>query len=279
MKNPASKVKVLVLVGYGINCDYETAHAFERCGATAERVHVNELIDADKKLEDYHVFFIPGGFSYGDELGAGKVLANKLMLNLEDQILDFIEAGKLVGGHCNGAQVMAKAGLIPALHDYKTQQMTLTVNMTARYEDRWVYVKSVSEKCIWTRGLPIMRVPVAHGEGRFYTRDRKVLDELEKNQQVTLRYVTPDGKPADERFPFNPNGSVNDIAGICDPTGRVFAQMPHPERFTSLLNHPQWTRMVRHALASGKDLDAINWDGDGLLLFKNAVSYVLEELL
>ena len=240
---------------------------------------MNELIEGEKRLEDYHIFFIPGGFSYGDELGAGKILANKLMLNLEDQILEFIESEKLVGGHCNGAQVMAKAGLIPALYDYKTQQMTLTVNMTARYEDRWVYVKSMSDKCIWTRGLPILRVPVAHGEGRFYTRDRKVLDDLKKNDQVALVYVTPDGKPANGKYPYNPNGSIEDLAGICDPTGRVFAQMPHPERFCSLLNHPQWTRIVRRSfLSTGKDLDDVNWDGDGLLLFRNAVSYAMDYL-
>ncbi len=271
--------RTLVLVGYGINCDYETAHAFETCGAVVDRVHVNDLISGKKNLEDYHVFFIPGGFSYGDELGAGKVLANKLILNLEEEILDFIEEGKLVGGHCNGAQVMAKMGLIPALQDYTTPQMTLTVNMTARYEDRWVHVKPVSRKCIWTKNLPIMRVPVAHGEGRFYTKDATVLDEIKRNDQVALVYVTPDGKPANGKFPHNPNGSIDDLAGICDPSGRVFAQMPHPERFCSLLNHPQWTRMVRSFLSEGHDLESINWDGKGLLLFKNAVSFVKEHLL
>ena len=276
MKTP----KVLVLAGYGINCDYETQVAFEKAGADAQRVHINELISNEQKMEDYHIFFIPGGFSYGDELGAGKILANKLMFYLKDDLLQFIADEKLVGGHCNGAQVMAKAGLIPALIDYQTQQLTLTVNETARYEDRWVHVKSVSEKCIWTKNLPPMQVPVAHGEGRFYSKEPELIQKLEKNDQIALIYTLPDGTtPAQGTFPYNPNGSVADIAGICDPTGRVFAQMPHPERFISLVNHPHWTKKVRNLIREGTNIRQISWDGDGLLLFKNAVNYAKEHLL
>lgn len=272
--------KVLILVGYGINCDYETEFAFQKAGARADRIHINELIGREKNIEDYQILFVPGGFSYGDELGAGKVLANKLRLNLEDQILQFIKDGYLVGGHCNGAQVLVKAGFVPAIDgNYRIQTATFTNNDSNRYEDRWVTLKSISKKCIWTKNLPIMRIPVAHGEGKFYSKDPKLIDKLKENDQIALAYVMPDGNRANRTFPFNPNGSIEDIAGICDPTGRVFAQMPHPERYTSLTNNPQWTREVRKLLHEGNGLEKINWDGEGLLLFKNAVQYAIENLI
>ncbi len=278
MKDP----KVLILVGYGINCDYETQHAFELLNTVADRVHVNELIDNKQMLEDYQILFIPGGFSYGDELGAGKVLANKLMLNLGDEILDFIKDGKLIGGHCNGAQVLVKAGLVPAT-DGKMgeQQATLTVNNTNRYEDRLIYLKNVSTKCVWTRDLPIMQVPIAHGEGKFITSDEKLIDKMKENDQIALLYVKPDGSPAKGEFPWNPNGSIADIAGICDPSGRVFAQMPHPERYLSLVNHPQWTRIVRQLLLKDEnnDINEIDWAGEGILVFKNAVEHARKHLI
>lgn len=272
--------KVLVLTGYGINCDYETQHAFQKAGAQANRVHINELIENPKQLEEYQIIFVPGGFSYGDELGAGKVLANKIRMNLEEEILQFIRDGKLIGGHCNGAQAIVKAGLIPGLDgNYITQTATLTNNDSHRYEDRWVTLKSVSQKCIWTNDLPLMRVPVAHGEGKFYSSDATLIQNLKENDQITLIYVTIKGEPANGKFPDNPNGSIEDIAGICDPTGRVFAQMPHHERFTSRLNHPLWTRQVRKELKAGKKIDEIDWDGKGLLLFKNPVNYAIEKLV
>lgn len=274
------KPNVLVLVGYGINCDNETQFAFEKAGAYADRIHINELIDGTYKLEDYHIFFVPGGFSYGDELGAGKVLANKLKFNLGEQLQQFIEDGKLVGGHCNGAQVLIKSGILPAIDkNYEVQTATLTNNNSNRYEDRWITLKSISKKCVWTKDLPIMRVPVAHGEGKFYSKESNLIDKLKENGQIALVYVMPDGTPAKGEFPYNPNGSIEDIAGICDPTGRVFLQMPHPERFTHLTNDPQWTKEVRKLLREGKNLDELNWEGKGLQLFRNAVNYAVEKLL
>lgn len=272
--------KVLVLVGYGINCDYETQYAFEQVGAKADRIHINELIDKTYNMEDYQILFVPGGFSYGDELGAGKVLANKLTLNLEEQVLRFIKDGKLIGGHCNGAQVLVKAGLVPALDsNYTKQTATLTNNDSGRYEDRWTKVKTTSKKCIWTNGLPDMEVPVAHGEGKFYSKDKTLIQKLKENDQIALIYIKPDGTQADQKFPYNPNGSIDDIAGICDPTGRVFAQMPHPERFLNLTNHPHWTKNIRDQLKQGKTIESINWQGNGLAVFKNAVDYAKEKLV
>jgi len=268
--------KVLVLVGYGINCDYETQFAFQKTGAEADRVHINEIIDGTYKLEDYHIFFVPGGFSYGDELGAGKVLANKLRFNLGDQLQQFIKDKKLVGGHCNGAQVLIKSGVLPAIDgNYQTQTATLTNNDSGRYEDRWVKVKSVSNNCIWTKGLGVMDVPVAHGEGKFYSKEPGLIEKLKYNDQIALVYVKDrEGSPANGEFPYNPNGSLEDIAGICDPTGRVFIQMPHPERFTHFTNHPQWTRKIREFKRIKLDIDGFTWEGKGLQLFENAVEYV-----
>jgi len=280
--------KVLVLIGYGINCDYETQFAFQKAGAIADRVHINEIIDGTYKLEDYEVFFVPGGFSYGDELGAGKVLANKLRINLEEQLQQFIEDEKLIGGHCNGAQVLIKSGILPAINgNYKIQTATLTNNDSGRYEDRWINLKSISKTCVWTSDLPTMCMPVAHGEGKFYSKEPGLIEELKKdeNRQIALVYIKPDGSPANRKFPYNPNGSVADIAGICDPTGRIFLQMPHPERYTHLTNHPQWTRIVgdikreRRKLGLPIDLDKIDWEGEGLLIFRNAVNHAIEELV
>jgi phosphoribosylformylglycinamidine synthase len=280
--------KVLVLVGYGINCDNETQYAFQKAGAIADRVHINEIIDGTYKLEDYQIFFVPGGFSYGDELGAGKVLAGKLKRRLGEQLQQFIDDEKLIGGHCNGAQVLIKSGILPAIKgNYKMQTATLTNNDSGRYEDRWINLKSVSRKCVWTSDLPIMRMPVAHGEGKFYSKEPGLVEQLKKdeNDQIALVYVMPDGSPANGKFPYNPNGSIADIAGICDPTGRIFLQMPHPERFTHLTNSPQWTRTVsdikreRRKLGMPVDLDKVDWEGEGMLIFKSATQHAIEELV
>ncbi len=255
-------VEAWIVTGYGINCDLETEFAFKLAGARTRRVHVNELLSSELGCD---ILFFPGGFSYGDELGAGKVLANKLT-GIMDELVDFVRAGGLIGGHCNGAQVLVKAGLVPALEGYGRQEVTLARNLSNRYEDRWVHVRPVSRKCVWTRGLPLMELPVAHGEGRFFSRDPRMVEKLQRRDQIALVYVRPDGSPA-RVYPHNPNGSVGDIAGICDPTGRVFAQMPHPERALSWTNHPNWTSRRRES-----------WEGDGLGMFKNVVSFARENL-
>jgi phosphoribosylformylglycinamidine synthase I len=262
--------RVLVLTGYGINCDFETTAAFEAAGAAAERVHVNDLISGDKKLADYQILAFPGGFSYGDDIASGKVLAVKSKVNLGDEIRRFIEDGKLIIGICNGFQVIAKYGLLADPEgDYRTQRVTVTFNDSHRYEDRWVHLMRVSSKCVWTAGVERIYLPVAHGEGKFFTTPER-LDAIEKNNQVAFRYATPEYQPAGGAFPLNPNGAQNDVAGICDPTGRILGMMPHPERFLHFTNHPQWTRIKEELKRKGQPMLE---DGDGLKIFKNGVAY------
>jgi len=260
------KPRALILTGYGINTDLEMAYAFELAGAEAERVHLNDLIAKDEKLSDYEIFVIPGGFSFADDLGAGKVLAERLRTHLMDELLHFIEEGKLILGVCNGFQVLAKLGLLPALERYGVQEATLTFNDSGRFEDRWVYLEAERDSvCIFTRGLERIYLPVRHAEGKFVPKDEGVLKRLNAQGQVALRYVDPQGRPAG--YPWNPNGSIENIAGICDPTGRVFGLMPHPEAYLHRYHHPRWTR------------EPVPEEGQGLKIFKNAVRYVLQDLL
>ncbi len=258
--------KVLVLTGYGINCDMELAHAFKLAGAEAERVHLTDLINGTRKLSDFHMLALPGGFSFGDDIASGKVLANMLKYNLGEQIQEFISAGNLIIGICNGFQAMVKMGLLPAFNgDYAAQEVTLTFNDSGRFEDRWVHLKRYkNSKCVFTKGIDGMYLPVRHGEGKFVAKNPHVLARLKKNNQVVFQYVDKDGGLAG--YPFNPNGSVDNIAGICDETGRVFGMMPHPEAFQHRTNHPRWTR------------EELPEEGAGVAIFRNAVEYVRERL-
>jgi phosphoribosylformylglycinamidine synthase subunit PurQ / glutaminase len=265
-----AKPRVLVLTGYGINCDVETQTAFELAGALAERVHVNDLAAGDIKLADYQVLAFPGGFSYGDDVGSGKVLAVKSKVHLGDQIIRFIEAGKLIIGICNGFQVLAKFGLLAdAAGDYRTPRLTVTFNDSGRFEDRWVQLRGEPANCVWTRGIDSLYLPVAHGEGKFFTGPDR-LAAIRSAGQVVFRYADPAGGPARGAYPANPNGSLDDIAGICDPTGRVMGMMPHPERFLHFTNHPQWTRIKQQLLRAGKQPPEA---GQGLAVFVNGVRY------
>lgn len=258
-------VRVLVLTGFGINCDYETAFAFSRAGAKAERVHLNDLINNPSFLTDYHVFSIPGGFSFGDDIASGKILANRLRYRLGDHLMNFVNKGKLIIGICNGFQVLVKMGLLPLLDGHMRQDTTLVWNDSGRFEDRWVRVKVNSDSpCVWLRGIEFMDLPVRHGEGKFLTRDDNVLHELQRRGMVALRYVRKDGSPARGNYPENPNGSVDDIAGICDPSGRIFGLMPHPEGHMLRTQHPTWTRVGLHNPDE---------EGIGLQVFRNAVNY------
>lgn len=262
--------KVLVLTGYGINCDFETKAAFDMAGADAERVHINDLISGAKKLADYQILAFPGGFSYGDDIASGKVLAVKSKVNLGEEIMRFIEDGKLIIGICNGFQVIAKYGLLADPDgDYRTQRVTVTFNDSSRYEDRWVRLTRVSDKCVWLKGVDRIYLPVAHGEGKFFTTPER-LQAIEDNNQVAFRYATPDFQPARGLFPLNPNGAQNDIAGICDPSGRILGMMPHPERFLHFTNHPHWTRIREELKRKGQPVPD---EGDGLKIFKNGVAY------
>jgi len=260
----ASKIKVIILRTAGTNCDKETAFAFESAGASVELVHVNQLSTGAKSLDPYHILAIPGGFTYGDDIASGKILANELKFAIEEELERFVSAGKLIIGICNGFQVLVKAGLLPNLTgDFKTIEATLTLNDSNKFEDRWIYLKKPATKCIWTKGINgIIALPVAHGEGKFMPRDKAVLNKLKKNGLVALEYCDKSGRKAD--YPYNPNGAVDGIAGICDPTGRIFGLMPHPERHLSPYQHPEWTR--EGIIKRGKD-------GAGLAIFKNGVNF------
>ncbi|RJO63830.1 MAG: phosphoribosylformylglycinamidine synthase I [Candidatus Omnitrophota bacterium] len=259
------KPKVCVLRTAGTNCDQETAFAFFKAGAFAELVHTNSLVSGYKALDEYQILAIPGGFTYGDDVAAGKILANELKYELKAALLDFIGEGKLIIGICNGFQMLVKSGLLPGNAEL-AQEASLTINDSAKFEDRWVYLKCIATgrqkaKCVWTKGLPeIIYLPVAHGEGKFVVRDKAVLARLKRNNQIVVEYCDEKGSPAS--YPHNPNGSTEGIAGICDETGRVFGLMPHPERHIHVLQHPRWVR-------SHKRLEGV-----GLAIFKNAVVYV-----
>lgn len=255
-------VRALVLTGFGINCDAETQVAFSRAGATAERAHLNDLIDAPDRLRDYHILAIPGGFSFGDDVASGKILANRLRYKLGAALKQFVADGKLAIGICNGFQVMVKMGLLPAIGGLFRQEVTLTHNESGRFEDRWVYLQpNPQSPCVWTRNLRTFELPVRHGEGRFLAQDDTLLRALQDGGHVALRYCTRAGLPAKGAYPANPNASVDDIAGICDASGRIFGLMPHPEAYTERAHHPRATR------------EPLPAEGAGLQLFRNAVEY------
>lgn len=233
--------RVLILHANGTNRDQELATAFELAGAQAEIVHLNHLRDRKKRWQDYQMLAIPGGFSYGDTLGAGRLLALDLRIYFADEVRTFVESGKPVIGICNGFQALVKTGLLPNSHQ-GLQDATLTFNAGGQFECRWVTLHAQSKICLWTRELsePIY-CPVAHGEGRFELGDAKLLDKLRAQDQLALCYADSDGSPADQ-YPFNPNGSVAAIAGVCNPQGNVLGLMPHPEDHVLPYQHPRWTR-------------------------------------
>lgn len=265
------KPKVCVLRTAGTNCDKETASSFHKAGALPELVHINLFIGAEKRLEDYRILAIPGGFSYGDDIAAGKILANELRCKLADDLRKFIRDGKLIIGICNGFQILVKAGLLPGNNELK-QEASLIINDSGKFEDRWVYLKSPQCKCAWTKGLPeIIYLPVAHGEGKFVVKDKPVLERLKKNGQIVFRYCDSQGKRTG--YPSNPNGSIDSIAGICDETGRILGLMPHPERHAQLKQHPRWTG-IKNKKNSFYAAEA----GDGLQIFKNGVEYARRNL-
>jgi len=256
--------RVLILRAPGTNCDGETAFAFERAGGRTERLHVNRLLDSPRLLADFQILCLPGGFSYGDDIAAGRILANQITHHLADAMRRFVEAGKPIIGICNGFQVLVKTELLPG--GRSGQAATLTNNDCGRFINRWVNLCSKSDKCIWTRDLQAegpLPLPIAHGEGKSIPADESIRRRLWENDQVALVYCHEDGSAARGEFPGNPNGSVDDIAGICDETGLVFGLMPHPERYVSPWQHPAWTSIRQSAR-----------EGRGLKLFRNAVAHV-----
>jgi phosphoribosylformylglycinamidine synthase len=262
------KPHTLILTGFGINCDYETLFAFSLAGAKTERVHINDLISSKRSLDEFVILAFPGGFSFGDDISSGKVLANKIKYNLLEKIEDFVKKGGLLIGICNGFQVLVKMGLLPRLEGCSWEQtFTLTFNDSGRFEDRWVNLKvNPMSPCIFTKNIEFLYLPVRHGEGKFYTDKTKYLDELTKDEQVVVQYCNSDGN-LDIGYPLNPNGSIENIAGICDKSGRIFGLMPHPEAYLHYTNHPAWTRTN------------LTSEGKGLQIFRNAVNFAKENLL
>ena len=269
-----SKTRALVLTGYGLNCDHETAHAFRLAGAQAERVHINSLIDGEASLDNYQIMTFIGGFSWGDDHGAGVVQAVRMKTNLGEKIQRFIERGNLVLGICNGFQTIVNLGLLPGIDgNYRERSAALTYNDCGRFRDDWVYLRiDPDSPCVFTRGITRMELPVRHGEGKFIA-DDAVLKTLSDRKQSVARYALPDGNPAGGEFPFNPNGSLNDIAGVCDSTGRVFGLMPHPEAFVHETSHPEWTRVKEIAKRKKTSPQELGFPPLGLAIFENAVSY------
>lgn len=260
--------KVLILRTAGTNCDMETDVAFQLAGAETDLVHIQDIISGKKDLSNYQILAIPGGFSYGDDISAGILLAVEIKHKLRDSISQFVSDNKLVIGICNGFQVLVRTGLLPGIESAMEesdlrQSATLAMNTSAKFECRWVELRTEQSPCVFTKGIkPKLYLPVAHAEGRFNAPE-EVLAQLELNRQVVFRYNNGNESSSDEsQYPYNPNGSDADIAGICDSTGRIFGLMPHPERFLTKYNHPRWTR---------EDLPD---EGDGLAIFRNAVDYV-----
>jgi phosphoribosylformylglycinamidine synthase len=252
----------LILRAPGTNCDHEVQAAFEMVGGRATRLHMNALRDNPKQLRDYQILVLPGGFSYGDDVGAGKVQALYLQHFLAEAMRKFRDQEKLILGICNGFQVMLKAGLLVP-PDEDGPLATLSANDSGHYEDRWVYLQATPGKCPFLKGVEQLHVPVGHGEGKFVCRKEWIAKGLEQAGQVVLRYVDANGTRGD--YPVNPNGAQDDIAGICDATGRALGLMPHPDRHLFPTQNPQWTRTGLKA------------EGDGLQLFRNAVEFFKQD--
>jgi phosphoribosylformylglycinamidine (FGAM) synthase-like amidotransferase family enzyme len=276
--------RVLILRAPGTNCDQETAYAFETAGGKPDVLHLNRLLENPKLATNYQILAIPGGFSYGDDISAGRIFGNQIRHHLRDCFEEFKSAGKLIIGICNGVQILVKSGVL--LPDRADEPIaTLTLNDSGKFEDRWIYLRVVGDKCVFLRGIEQMYLPIAHAEGKFVARDKATLKKLDAAGQLVLRYAPPpeesskfkvqSSKSADSEsilnielgtlnsvlpYPHNPNGAQFDVAGLCDETGRVFGLMPHPERHIDPTHHPRWTRELHDR-------------GDGLAVFENAVRY------
>ncbi len=281
--------KVIVLHADGTNRDHEAAQAFVASGAEADIVHINQLRSKEKRWEAYQILALPGGFTYADALGSGKLWALDLNTYFNEEVRTFVESGKPVIGICNGFQALVKSGILPNQQSAVSNQQsavsnqqlaisgqrsaanttaTLTFNAEGHFECRWVTLKPQSQVCVWTRGLnDLIECPVAHGEGRFLLNDPDDLAVLAAHDQIALLYTRADGSAANGAYPINPNGSIGDIAGICNPCGNVLGLMPHPEDHIAAYQHPRWTRVERECGESGQS---------GLRLFENGVKYARE---
>ncbi len=257
--------RTIILRAPGTNCDRETAFAFEQAGGRADIVHVNRVLENPDVLAEYQILCIPGGFSYGDDIAAGRILGNQIEHHLADAFSKFRGEEKLILGICNGFQVLLKSGVFVDLDsplakkDRPTAIATLAWNDSGKFEDRWVRLTVAGENCVFLRDIEQMYLPVAHAEGKFVTRDEAAFEQLAERGQLAIKYAG--NGCADVPYPQNPNGSQGNVAGICDASGLVFGLMPHPERYIDRTQHPRWTR------GEGSQ------PGDGLQIFENAVDY------
>jgi len=232
--------KVCILRSDGANCDEELFYAFDKFGASPVMVHVNELRNKSKKLKDFKILAFPGGFSYGDDIASGKVLAVELISFLKDEIEEFVTRKGLVLGICNGFQTLVRTGLLP-FNNLGKMGVTLAQNESGHFECRWVKIKMEKSKCVFLNQTDeILEIAVNHGEGKFFA-PQTVIKRVEDENLVAFRYVDQNGRPI-QKYPQNPNGSINAVAGVCDPTGRILGMMPHPEKFVDLTQHPNWRR-------------------------------------
>src|SRR5262245_35169952 len=261
------KPRILILRAPGTNCDQETAFAFQTAGGRPDVVHLNRLLENPALAANYQIVAIPGGFSYGDDISAGRIFGNQIRHHLRDCLSEFKAAGKLIIGICNGLQILVKSGVL--LPDRADEPIaTLTLNDSGKFEDRWVHLRVQSEKCVFLRGIEHMYLPIAHAEGKFVARDEATLSQLENAGQLVLRYTLDPASQSPQSairtpqlpYPANPNGAQLNVAGLCDETGRVFGLMPHPERHIDPTQHPRWTREPRDR-------------GDGLAVFENAIRF------
>jgi phosphoribosylformylglycinamidine synthase I len=259
--------RVCVLRAPGTNCDVETAYAFDACGGKSDRVHLFRLLENPALLKDYQVLCIPGGFSYGDDIGAGVVFGAQLRGRLGEALRDFMARDTLSLGICNGFQVLLKAGILPGGSTTWPPQgepaATLTWNQNGKYTAVWVKLQTASTKNVFLTGIDEIELPVAHAEGRIVVRSPETLAQWQSQHQVALQYTGGDPTPGSDLLPYpaNPNGSLANIAGLSDPTGRILGLMPHPERFLFATQHPQWTRR------------RLRGEGQGMQLFRNAIAY------
>ncbi len=268
------KVKVIIMSGYGINCEVETAYAFKKSGGSPEIVHLSEVFSGEKRIPDYHILCFPGGFLDGDHLGSAQACAHRFRFlkikgkySLWDEIMKFFNNGGLILGICNGFQLLVKTGLLPGGEYLGKRKVSLTYNNSGKFEDRWVYLKvNPDSPCVFLKGIKTLYLPVRHGEGKFVAESEDFLKKLKNKNQIAIQYADPKTLEPTSSYPYNPNGSVESIAGITDPTGRIFGLMPHPEGFNHLTNHPRWTR-EKEKIA------------EGLLVFKNAIDWIKDNIL
>ncbi len=277
LEREMKRVKSMILAGNGINCEMEMAHACSLAGSdTVDIVYLYDILAGEVNLDQYHFLNLPGGFLDGDDLGSAKAMAHRIKHSrisgsgqrLEEVIQRFIQDGKLIIGVCNGFQLLVKSGLLPGFDgDYGKQEVTLSFNDSGRFEDRWVYLKAnPASPCVFTKGIASLYLPVRHGEGKFIPKDGDVLRKIKESELIPLQYSDASGQNPTMEYPLNPNGAIEAVAGLCDPTGRIFGMMPHPEAYLYFVNHPRWTR------------EKIPAEGMGLAIFRNAVEYIRSNL-